>query len=295
MVIVRLKGGLGNQLFQYAFARALAEYRNERLIFDLSYIRDNPLHFTPRAFKLSRLNNYTILDQDSVDAYNEYYRDGKTVYISDDFLKQVIGPTIDHPSVKAILLDGYFQDEFYFLPYVEVIKQELKDLLNHYYNQYLESYAVDPVVIDAHLDTVSVHLRRTDYLEPATLKAHGICEPAYYEEALQIIHSKLDSPKFYLFSDDPKLANLIFAQMIEKNLNVSDVLQQAPIDNKDLIELYLMTRCKNFIMANSSFSWWGSYLCEADPKITIAPKNWFLDPKLKQMSEDIVLNSWIRI
>jgi len=293
MVVITLKGGLGNQLFQYAFGRRIALERNEQLYFNIEPLVSNRDKATPRDFKLEGLPNTKIAGEEEADAFKDlYYRTAEAIIISDEnTAKENISSLIHNPKVKAILLDGYFQDEFYFEPIKDFIRNEFRSLLDTYY---LNAKFPDHIV-PGDQETVSIHLRRTDYLEPAKMIVHGICDIDYYEKAIGIINSKLSDPHYYLFSDDPQEAQKLFAGLLKQNINVSAWLAQAPSKDNDLIELALMSRCKNFILANSSFSWWGSYLSNADPKLVVAPTSWLLSEELKSRSEDIALQSWVRI
>jgi hypothetical protein len=291
MVILRLKGGLGNQLFQYAFARTIAIQRNAQLYLDLGYLTLSKYRFTPRDFKLERLGNYKLVDSSIEAAYKELNAAGHTTFIPEYYPKEQVWATVHNPEVKAILLDGYFQDEFYFMPCLNIIRKEFKSFLSSYY----PAGNIPRDIINDRRETVAVHLRRTDYLQPSILRTHGICEADYYEQGLNIIKSKVSSPYFYVFSDDVQEADRLFGRLIKEKTNVSAILQQVPSQDNDLIELSVMTRCKNFIIANSSFSWWGSYLSDADPKLVIAPKQWLLSEDLRREAEGIVLQSWIRI
>lgn len=291
MIIVRLKGGLGNQFFQYAFGRAVATYRNDKLYFDLNFLNTNHRGVTPREFKLQALNNYHVADQLTLNRLNALGQTGKAVFIADGYPKDAIMQIIGDKNIAAILLDGYFQDEFYFLNSSKLIRKELNALLDYYYN----SLKIIHGLINKGQQSVSIHLRRGDYLNPGTLKVHGICELPYYKEAVRIILSKLSDPKFYIFSDDPQHADWLFSTLPEDKINVSAIINNTEFLDKDLLELSLMSKCENFIMANSSFSWWGSYLSEASPKLVIGPKKWYADETMHQLSEDISLESWIRI
>jgi len=293
MVVITLKGGLGNQLFQYAFGRRIAIERNEQLYFNIRPLISNRNKATPRDFKLEGFPGTKIAGEEEVATFNDlYYGTHEAIIISDEnTAKENISSTINNPKVKAILLDGYFQDEFYFETCKELIRDEIRSFLDQYYMK-----ATLPAnVVPANQETVCIHLRRTDYLEPEKMLVHGICDLDYYEKALDIIYSKLSDPHFYLFSDDPQEAEQLFDNILANKTNVSAIMDKSPSKDNDLIELALMTRCKNFILANSSFSWWGSYLSDADPKLVVAPTSWLLSEELSSRSVDIALQSWIRI
>lgn len=290
MIIVKLKGGLGNQLFQFAFGRALAEYRNEKLFFDLTHIVLNPQKFTDRDFKLERLKNVEIIDADSLNDFARLYNTGNAVVMGDGFPKEWIPALIYDKNVKMIMLDGYFQDEFYFLGLEEQIKKELQELVAEY-----GEMPVAKSLIDIYRETVSIHVRRGDYLLPEIFKLHGICGESYYQKALDLLKSELTDPYFYIFSDDAVQANEMFSPIIAAKTTISALINQDLYADKDLIELALMSQCKHFVLANSSFSWWGSYLSANPSKIVIAPEKWFQDANYKYLSDNIGLKNWIRV
>jgi hypothetical protein len=293
MVIITLKGGLGNQLFQYAFGRRIALERNEQLYFNIRPLVSNSDRATPRDFKLEGLPDTIIANEEHAAVFNDlFFGTHEAVIIGDDNIpKEEISSTINDSKMKAILIDGYFQDEFYFAPYKELIRKEFQTFLNKYY----DNSGLPDDLVSAEQDTLAVHVRRTDYLEPAKMLVHGICEMDYYKEALEVISSKLTVPKYFLFSDDPIEAERLFDGVLLEKTNISALLEKTPSKDNDIIELALMTKCKNFILANSSFSWWGSYLSDADPKLVIAPKKWLLSKELKNRAESIALPFWIRI
>lgn len=289
MVIVRLKGGVGNQLFQFACGRAIAAHRGEELFLDLIYLTVNPLNFMPRDFKLERLDNFKIADDNTLKSFNSLYLQGNAAFVTEEFPKHSLLSLLNNKTIEAVLLDGYFQDEFYFFGCGDLIRKEFKVLLDHYPDDSLCSLR------DSDQNTVSIHLRRGDYLSPENLKALGICEPGYYQEAISIIESLVPDPHFYIFSDDPDQADRLFYKLLKYKTNVSAIINHKDPEHKDLVELSLMTQCKHFILANSSYSWWGSYLSDSPAKRIIAPRKWFNDESLSQLSEDIALETWVRI
>jgi len=293
MVIVRLKGGLGNQLFQYAFGRAVALLKKDELFFDLTYLTVNPLNFIPRDFKLASLKHYQITDEVTINKFNALYQIGNGIAISDRFPKDAIISALTEVKIKAAILDGYYQDEFYFLQYASFIQNEVKDFLNRHY----KSLSIRNGFLDDDQENVSIHVRRGDYVLPETMKVHGICEAGYYKEAISIMKSKLKNPHFYVFSDDAHAADRLFNGLLspDERTNISSVINDTGFSEKDLIEMKVMSDCKHFILANSSFSWWGSYLSNSAQKIVIAPKKWYHDQDLTYLSDAIGLPSWIRI
>jgi hypothetical protein len=135
--------------------------------------------------------------------------------------------------------------------------------------------------------TVSIHIRRGDFSKKAeTNLYHGILSSDYYKQAIEIISSKINSPKFYIFSDDINWA--------KENLIVPEaVYASGQISKTHFEDLYLMSQCHHNIIANSSFSWWGAWLNDNPEKIVIAPKNWF--NKGPKDTQDIIPGDWIKI
>ena len=131
---------------------------------------------------------------------------------------------------------------------------------------------------------MSVHIRRGDYLQDENLG--GVCNNSYYLESVKILQTKLKNPFFYFFSDDPdwvkKTFNLDRMKVIDWNTGINSYL-----------DMFLMTKCKHNVIANSSFSWWGAYLNNYKNKIVIAPKVWFNDNLHKD--NDIVPKKWLKI
>ena len=289
MVIVRLNGGVGNQLFQFACGRAIALDRKEKLFLDLALLKYEHQNIVNREFKLGRLTDFEIADEDRLSVFESLYEHGNAIVISDDFLKESFVSVLADKNIKAILLDGFFQDEFYFLKYRKLIRKEFKKMLNYYLrNNPLKD-------MDTGKEIVSIHLRRGDYLFAGVMKVLGICKLDYYQEAVAIIKSQVEDPHFYIFSDDPDQADELFADLLDSKTNFSAVVYNKDLPDGDLVELAVMSRCKHFILANSSYSWWGAYLSDSQSKIVVAPKKWAKDEEFIRLSDAIGLESWIRI
>lgn len=243
MVISNLKGGLGNQMFQWAVGKNLSIKYGQKLFLDISYYIQNPSN---RKFELNKFQNLN--------------------YSLTDDLKLISNlPTVVEPSsfeflnihvpVDGIRLDGYWQTENYFLDHKEEILKDF-NISEETKNELIKRY---PLVTK---NSVSIHIRRTDYVTSNGF--HPLQNIQYYNKALNIIR---DYENILIFSDDInwckeniKLDNSIF---IENNDNVED--------------LHLMSMCNHNIIANSSFSWWGAFLNKNLNKKIIAPNNWFGD------------------
>ena len=135
-------------------------------------------------------------------------------------------------------------------------------------------------------NSVAVHIRRGDYLSnPKARYFHGILGQDYYKKSITYIRKKLKKPSFFIFSDDIHLVKKTFPFFNNKNYTFINT-------NSAMNDLYLMKNCKHFIIANSTFSWWGAWLSTNKSKIICSPKKW---SRSKSAQTDIIPKSWIRI
>jgi hypothetical protein len=285
MIIVKLQGGLGNQMFQYAAAAGL---NNDKICLDLSFLRKHNKStptFTARKFELdlfpnlkvnlvNRLISKTLNSRKIINRIiKKMLFPGLTTISDSTENKQTAGQT----SSKIIYLDGYFQNENNF----KHIRQEL---LKCFEFPALKGPAlIWSKKIKADDNSVSLHVRRSDYLKPDVNAFHGVLPLSYYQNAKSIIAGKITAPQYYIFSDDPEwcAANFSFPDnpvLIIKNTN--DAWE----------DMCLMSQCKHHIIANSSYSWWAAWLNQNENKIVIAPDKWFV-----QEQADIVPEEWIKI
>ena len=290
MIISCLYGGLGNQLFQYAAGRSLAAKHQTSLHLDVSMFGKEPLrryvldHFLIRATILS--------DAERMSLGLPSGQDGRLRRVVQRLAGLSAAPMIEErdygfsPDVldapSFCCLRGYFQSPRYF----EMIEEQIR----------LELVVSDALVgrnreiatqVGA-TTAVAVHVRRGDYATNAhTNKYHGTCGPDYYALAEKLLREKLVEPHLFVFSDDPDWA--------EENLHfVSPATFLRHNDPKhDYEDLRLMSLCRHHIIANSTFSWWGAWLCVHPDKIVVAPRNWFGEAGLS--TSDLIPRSWIQI
>jgi len=287
MIVVRLYGGLGNQLFQYATARRLAYINDTELALDTSDLSRNVTNITKRNYelwrypirarllsahelKLSKLYNNRILNRIPLPRPWKLHRE--------KFFQ--FDPTILRLK-DEVYLDGYWQCPKYF--------DDIEDLLKFELTPKHPMGSIDKAIFDSirGSNSVSVHVRRGDYVSiPRIAQTHGICSLDYYRKAIQLMMSRLDNPSFFIFSDD--------SDWTRKNILINAHTEYVAHNNADSAfqDLRLMTLCQHQIIANSSFSWWGAWLNYNHNKIVVAPKLWFLDSR---DASCIVPQSWIRI
>ena len=273
-VVVQLKGGLGNQMFQYAMAYGRAIRSGLPLMLDVSRLnRDKLRGFELSIFDLSAeiLPTYrSWLAKKGAESLTGYLKsmiglaNGKLPYVKEPHfhvstdIQQATGPAF---------IDGYWQSEKYFNDVANEIKNQFQfaEPDNQRNRQFMAEVQ--------NQNSVSVHVRRGDYAtNPQTFKVHGLLDVEYYTRAIDFVHDKIMDARFYFFSDDPDWVQKTFAYI--PDITVVDWNRNAP----PAIDMQLMTACSNHIVANSSFSWWGAWLGRNENKIVAAPKNWFAIP-----------------
>lgn len=295
MIIVRLKGGLGNQLFQYAFGRKIAHLHNTALKLDTTTFTISS-SATPRAYRLDNYNiTGTVASPEEIRQIEQGRGQGRGYLLSK--ISDLLTPMRRRTYVRErrhtfdpeiltvpdnVYLDGYWQTEKYFKDIQEILRREITlreepDTVNRQTAEQIHA---------GH--AVNIHVRRGDYVsDPTTQQFHGCCSLDYYNRAISLIVEKVDNPSFFVFSDDLKWTEENLVIPGEKTF----VSHNGP--EKEYWDLWLMRQCRHHIIANSSFSWWGAWLGEDDEKMVIAPRRWALSESFD--SRDIVPDTWIKI
>ncbi|MEI8129233.1 MAG: alpha-1,2-fucosyltransferase [bacterium] len=274
MLIIELLGGVGNQLFQYAAAKAVSMRTGMELKLEITEFEDYSL----REYEL---NNFKI--QENFATVNEIVSLVKRRRLfQKNYFKEKTGKFL--PEILRIknpaYLEGYFQSEKYFKDIEGIIKHEFT--FNNL--DFLQNYNILEEIRQK--NAVSIHVRCGDYINaPETAKIHNICTMKYYENAIKYIQKKVENPTFYLFSDDIAWVVKNFKSNVDvKILNTANWQE----------DLYFMQNCKHNIIANSSFSWWGAWLNNNPDKIVVAPNKWFSEcSKLDYKS--VVPMTWIKV
>ena len=256
-----MNGGLGNQLFQYATARSLSLDKNSDFLMNLSfYNREYVKNLAHVDFKLNHFNvdfNKQIEEGD----INKYDNVQKIV---EPLSSQNFSEFIDFSKYAGnIHLIGFWQNEKYFKHNQEIIKKELQVITPpNKKNQKL----LDEI---SESNAICISFRRGDYLDPIYLANFGMCTEEYYKNAINFITKKVKNPVFFTFSDD--------VEWIENNIDLNFPTVPVNINGvgDEHEELRLMMACKHYILANSSFSWWGAWLSNNPHKYVIAPTPWF--------------------
>ena len=285
MIIVKLEGGLGNQMFQYALGRNLSLLHNVPLKIDSSYLQKE--NQSGRSLRIGAFN--TKLEEATP---AEVYACRSSLQKFLDRLrlaskkKGVIEREIRFYPKNLKRTDGYFvghwNDENYFKSSEDAIRKdfELKKPLGLPAQKIAELIASEP-------EPVSVHIRRGDYVSiPKIAAVHRALPLSYYDEAVKMIIKQKQNAHFFISSDDIEWAKENFPK------NYPATFISSP-EIPDYEELILMGRCKHHIIANSTFSWWGAWLNQNPQKIVIAPTQWFNDPN--RGTGGLIPLSWIKI
>jgi len=283
MTTIKIKGGLGNQLFQYAFGRYISVKRGGELILDADAVVAKG--DTYRQYSLNHFNiKARIATFEEVKRYKCFSEIISKIFKgfkAKVFRIQNIGwnPRILNSTQKYF--DGYWQS----CKYADPIRDELLGELM--LKKPMSNISLDVLGKINNVNAVSLHIRRGDYVtNTKTSKIHNICDLEYYSKAIKNIAEKVDNPTFFIFSDD--------IEWVKENLKTGyPFFFVSKPGMKDYEELILMSKCKNNIIANSSFSWWGAWLNNNPEKIVITPKKW--NNKYVKEYKDLSPESWIKI
>lgn len=293
-VIARIKGGLGNQLFCYAAARRLALVNNAELVIDdvTGFGRDRQYR---RQYTLDHFHIPVrkATPSEQLEPF-ERYRRGVMKWLSRRkpfaerrYLEQE-GLDFDERllalKVKGVLyLDGLWQSEGYFKDVEQTIRDDLriippKDAFNQRMAEEIRNNAA-----------VALHVRSFD--SPDSTATHN-ASADYYQRAIALMERKIESPRYFLFSDDPKAARTKLALPEGRVTSVS----QSRGDENAYADLWLMIQCRHFITANSTFSWWGAWLAQSPGKIVITPH--LVQEKISATNwgfEGLIPDSWLNL
>jgi hypothetical protein len=288
MIVVRLCGGIGNQLFQYSAGRRLANARQTELVLDLGWYARTPPSDTPRAYELG---HYPIKARLTTPGEALWCRlhEGRLLrrlpilprrwrhWREKDF---EFDPLVLDLSDNTYL-DGYWQSPRYFEECADLIRSELSPIVH------LGAQDEKVAGLIAEGNAVSVHVRRGDYVShQAAAKNHGVCALDYYKAALAHVLPRVAHPHFFVFSDDPTWTR--------ENLPLPGLATFVDHNGPDTAfqDLRLMSLCDHQITANSSFSWWGAWLNTRTDKIVVTPRQWFAN---QHNIESLTPNNWTRL
>lgn len=295
MIISNIIGGLGNQMFQYASARALSIDLNQTLKVTQDMFGIYNSHY---GAELERVFNLKLNVAQPAE------------------LKKVIGPLRTKPEVRRALaskhlaplrgksfivephyhywqglqdrvrqggyLQGYWQSERYFSTHATKLRREFT------FRPALTGRNAETARMILDGAAVSVHVRRGDYISNAkTLSMHGTCSPEYYFAAIDAMLERVPQARLFAFSDDPQWVAEVLAPRYP-----SLVLVDHNRGEHSYNDMHLMSLCRHHIIANSSFSWWGAWLNPNPDKMVIAPRQWFANGT---DAKDLLPPTWERM
>ena len=299
MIYLKIQGRLGNQMFQYAFAKKIQKdfYPNEEIVINYSKSKfSNNCIFCDKInpFNFNKLNSSNVLKINIIQKLILYlYMLLKAILnnkISDikfqKFLNWFGIYFLQDPGIcnfkkskmKHKIIYGYFASEYFF----QNVKEEV-----------INDFSMKSAIIkDSNVEflkkiksnnSICVSIRRGDYLNPDISNYFNVCTPNYYYNAINQANKEIVNPLFVIFSDD--------INWVKNNMNLpKNCIFENPKNNV-FETFYLMRCCKHFIISNSTFHWWAQYLSISDNKIVYAPNIW----NNENVAREIYLKKWILI
>lgn len=296
MIIVRLMGGLGNQMFQYATARRLAHIHGTHAIIDLSWFSTKSK--TPRRYSLNHFSIKEMIatDEDLVKypempisklrmlilRFHSIMKDPAPFRIVTETSSAFNPKVLSYPN--NIVLLGYWQSYKYFEDIRDILLTEFRPVNPESSNNKEIRKFIEET------NSVGLHVRRGDFATHRTIrKIHGCCGMEYYHKGIEYISSRVEYPHFFVFSDDLEWVK----DKLHTPHKVVFVNENHP--DKEWLDLTLMSCCKHNIIANSSFSWWGAWLNKNQGKIVVGPAEYYAKKHLNRHSEDMFPPDWVRL
>ena len=300
MKIVKLKAGLGNQMFQYAFCKLLeTQFGVEDVLVDISYFdHKNYRKYLDSGLKKLSLT-YNTASRDDLKRIRVPYNNFQPHHFLHRFVAGLqaifnrhyyFEKNREYVDVQTILnysyFDGYWQSWRYLEPIKDILLKDFqpKEALSRLTKDSIERYR--------QLNSVFIGVRRGDYAKSTKAqKMWGTPSAEYYEKALEIIKKEVEDPYFIIFSDDVDWVkqNLGFEKMVADNGRIEYRDKEKIFNNFE--EMFVMSSCKHAVISNSTFNFWGAWMIDNPTKIVIAPKQWFKNGQ----KIDIIPPTWIQI
>lgn len=298
MIKIVFGGGLGNQMFQYAFlyTNMLKNKQNE-----IEAIMHRNKNEDRRNFALKNYTcslNLNVQDEaNNIKLYKHYlfkrkllcnifkrlgFDNHKVAYLMSK-LGIVFTPNVyeyypDLKISKNTTIEGAFQNWRYF----DSVKDELRK--EFMLKERPSKKCMDYMNKMSSCNSVCVHIRRGDYLNSYYSSTLAVCDDKYYKSAIELIEKEVKEPEFFVFTNTHE-----DHLWIQENYKFKGKVHYVDMNNPDYLELFLMSRCKHFIISNSTFSWWAQYLSKNDNKIVVAPSIWY---RGNTASREIYMPEW---
>ncbi len=311
MIIINIKGGIGNQFFQYALGRKLSLLNKADLKFDTSLFSED---LFGRKFKLNIFNTVgDIATKNEISKikgsrreleinnelmYNSgllskiyrmfYWRYYRLTYTNSNVVNELTHLRFDNKILKVMdntYLNGFWPHYQYFEDIREILLKEFQLKPKYQTNDFLKKKAY----INSLENPISIHFRRGYANRDWDLNYFGVLPMTYYEKAINIIINKIINPTFLIFSDD--------INWVKVNLKTDqnhEYIDLGKNPDSDYLELILMSYCKHNIIANSSFSWWAAWINENCNKEVISPKKWYIGKNGLEITTNHAPPSWTK-
>lgn len=297
MVIVKLCGGLGNQMFPYSAGRRLALHLDTQLKLDITgfhvYKERSELDFRQYGLHVFNINE-SFASADEIRALATVTQGGIGAFVHRLFHSKAKRPKSyikeKHvhfdPTILQLKDDIYLDGNWVSWKYFEDIESTIRKDFT-----FKKSATGENRIFQEEIQTcqsISLHIRRGDYVnDPKTNAIHGTCSLEYYKNAIQYIDKRVKNPHFFVFSDDLDWTR----DNLKTHYPMTFVDCNGPLDGHE--DMRLMSKCKHNIVANSGFSWWGAWLNDNPDKIVIGPKKWVQSDKYKMHT--LVPDEWVRL
>jgi hypothetical protein len=288
MIISRIYGGMGNQMFQYAYGRMLSLKHKSKFKI---YFDNCGLGWAEHSKQLALIKFNIQADIATEIDRAQFICDSKTIFKKIVHkVKRVLlglhyigdGAAVHKFHYEALnapnnsYTDGFWQSEIYFKELASTIRNDfsIKEPLSDHAKK------IEQQILNS--NAISIHVRRGDYLEQTA--TYMICDMDYYNNAFAVIKNKVSNPIIYAFSND--------AEWVKENFKFD--VPVVVVENTQAYEdMHLMSVCKHHISSNSTFGWWGAWLNPNPDKIVILPKHWLRDETIN--TDHYTADGWIRL
>lgn len=316
MIYIKLTRGVGNQLFQLAFGYILQLKFNDGLCFDDSEGTSYGVVRGLENGKKSPISSFKISDGFIATQKFNCRIELKFILLKVySFIIRVIPKLlnnkdlqlkIEHITSPLLNKKGYFYSQLGYVPVYYTYKGkdkiaygnfmsskywgEYKDLIYHVIKDNIKSYNSSYLKEIRNTNAVCIHVRKGDYCDKR-YKMLDVCDSSYYENAIKIMKEKIENPTFFVFSNDFK-----WCEEYLKGIDAQIVFVVENSERKPLQDLFLMSNCKNYIISNSSFSWWGQFLSDNNNnKIVIAPRNFVKGKHNHSLAQGLIEETWVLV
>jgi len=293
-VIVEIQGGLGNQLFRYAYGLSLAQRMGARLLVDTRKLNRRVPGVTPRDFALDALRvspihataeelrpfDFILSAHPHLARLMRKWSPGSKF----KFHKESTFRYQEFPEFKArsLYVQGYWQSARYFMN----VADQLREMLEPKFPLSDESLQLRNEIADS--NSLCVNVRRGDFTINSGLNFHGLLGVEYYQQATRILSMQNSVDRIFIFSDEP--------DWCEENLKLGRnqiIVSHRHAGPEFVHYLHLMAECKFFVVPNSTFAWWAVWLSRLDNPNVVAPANWFRESTFD--TSDLIPESWTRL